>query len=153
MCKKSWWHTSACNMTGKKSTQKIEKSCKRWHVCLIFGPISSFSRHVAFSYECRITQNLNNNSSSVEIDPCTHTYWVVAEDVGNSIDGKADSCQFSLPQKYDKPNHSSKFGICPLNMPGANKHYFWPYLYQENKMQYLIIKIMKNKGHNTVGRE
>lgn len=46
--------------------------------------------------------------------------------------------------------YTSIFGICPLNIPGANKQYSGEYFFQENQMQYSGIKLAKSKAHNHV---
>lgn len=153
MCKKSQWRTSACNMTRKKSTEKNKKSCERWRLCLIFGSMSS-PPSLGMWHSVTSTESQKTWTTIAAVWKPTHvptlTEWfqkmweiLLMEKLIHTI--------LPTPKvRQTKPLlYTSLFGICLLNMPGTNKQYSWPYFYQENKMQYLRIKLMKNKFHNT----
>lgn len=83
MCKRSKAHFSMQHyeeqiffsilVFQQKKKKTMRDSVYTWSLVQI---IPAFSGHLAFSYGYRITESLNNNSSSMEINPCTHiTEW------------------------------------------------------------------------------
>lgn len=116
---------------------------------LCFNVFPSFSGHVTFS--CEYTESQKTWTTIAAVWKSTHvptlTEWfqkmweiLLMEKLIHTI--------IPIPKvQQTKPlPYTSIFGICPLNMPGANKQYSWAYFHQENKMQYLrITKSWKTK--------
>jgi len=140
MRKKSQWHTSAYNMT--KSTEKNWKILwEMAHVpALWFSVFPSFSGHVTFSRE--YTESQKTWTTIAAVWKSTHvptlTEWfqkmweiLLMEKLIHTI------LPNSRVQQTKPLLYTSVFGICPLNMSGANKQYSWAYFFEENKMQYL----------------